>query len=766
MSQFKFSALIASLLVLLVSVQASSVVDSLQFGNPQSEDQHLVKVDLGEIVEGEFGLSARKLLPPKKEDWRGGRMTFTVDVDPDKPNYVTTKFWGGDVNNEHSRLMIFIDGKQIGQRHLGEIDQLDIMYNYPRNPGNFFYKTLPLPANMTKGKESVELAIEGQGPIWGYGGTFEKFQKPMKEASRDIYSLYVHTAPYLEQENKLTLNNKTEWEQRATPDSPGAEVLDYVKAKVNKAIDKDLKGGDKLEVGAIMFLAKGYWVEWSNAYNNKKVVAKVVKAIDLHYSEFISNPKIVGKTWEGYGAVGEAISLLKEPLKPFLDEKIKGKDITHREAWSQMLVASRDWHVHNRRSYTNQSMIVDMYIYRCNRALTAIAPEKAWSEDTALGLLYESTGLQPWSGSWDENDKPTWSKGENFLQLTAMGLTKELGYVGAYGEVNDIVLGMYNSSRPTPLEEGDATLKAQLMNIAKARTVFRYPLVDAGGHRVMNIETVIGWRDWYYPGSVAYGQISSRDGGPLEIAAATLDPVMLGYSQQIINDNQYFKSLKARAKGGRYSELTSFMDAPESYAKVKEQEAQNISLPMTPGQADFVFADPEIGTLALKNGEDILYVSLYWRARYAINNLARIHYLGPNFEYDATVHIKTEFNESEYTYEMPDRTNAPFTGKLEGSYRKEGMSLATAGQKQPIAKVPADQEGWEPGKENMYAGKGNFYTMQYGSYLIAMNCTLDESYPLEIPREFKGSEDLVTGEKMAKDSITIKAMQTVVLFVK
>jgi len=94
MSHLKFSVLIASLLVLFTSIQASPVVDSLQFGNPQSEKQHLTKVNLSEIIEGEFGLSARKLLPPEQENWRGGRMTFTVDVDPNKPNYVTTKFWG------------------------------------------------------------------------------------------------------------------------------------------------------------------------------------------------------------------------------------------------------------------------------------------------------------------------------------------------------------------------------------------------------------------------------------------------------------------------------------------------------------------------------------------------------------------------------------------------------------------------------------------------------------------------------------------------
>jgi len=33
--------------------------------------------------------------------------------------------------------------------------------------------------------------------------------------------------------------------------------------------------------------------------------------------------------------------------------------------------------------------------------------------------------------------------------------------------------------------------------------------------------------------------------------------------------------------------------------------------------------------VALKHGDDILYASLYWRARSAINHLARVHYIMP-----------------------------------------------------------------------------------------------------------------------------------------
>jgi hypothetical protein len=43
--------------------------------------------------------------------------------------------------------------------------------------------------------------------------------------------------------------------------------------------------------------------------------------------------------------------------------------------------------------------------------------------------VYESVGLQPWPGSDTDtgSEKPL---GDNYWQLTAIGLTKELGYVG------------------------------------------------------------------------------------------------------------------------------------------------------------------------------------------------------------------------------------------------------------------------------------------------------------------------------------------------
>jgi hypothetical protein len=67
---------------------------------------------------------------------------------------------------------------------------------------------------------------------------------------------------------------------------------------------------------------------------------------------------------------------------------------------------------------------------------------------------------------------------------------------------------------------------------------------------------------------------------------------------------------------------------------------------MTPGQPDFVFTDEEDGVVALKNGEEILYASLYWRAGNAINFLARVHDAQPSFDRIAVVGEATEFEPS------------------------------------------------------------------------------------------------------------------------
>src|SRR5687768_5994647 len=99
-------------------------LDVVVFGDPASEAAHALQAAHSETMAGGLGEPARRLEPTGEASWIGGQLTFEVKVDPDEPTYVTTKFWGRDADEAGSRLVLYIDGKQVGQRHLGDVDIL------------------------------------------------------------------------------------------------------------------------------------------------------------------------------------------------------------------------------------------------------------------------------------------------------------------------------------------------------------------------------------------------------------------------------------------------------------------------------------------------------------------------------------------------------------------------------------------------------------------------------------------------------------------
>ncbi len=50
---------------------------------------------------------------------------------------------------------------------------------------------------------------------------------------------------------------------------------------------------------------------------------------------------------------------------------------------------------------------------------------------------------------------------------------------------------------------------------------------------------------------------------------------------------------------------------------------------------------------------------------------------------------------------------------------------------------------YKVGAENVFAGKGDFYVLPYGDYLIAMNLTADRAFELDVPADFATARDLV-----------------------
>jgi hypothetical protein len=201
---------------------------------------------------------------------------------------------------------------------------------------------------------------------------------------------------------------------------------------------------------------------------------------------------------------------------------------------------------------------------------------------------------------------------------------------------------------------------------------------------------------------------------------------------------------------------------PDQYETLTAQAPSPQRLPMTQGRPDFVFSDEEDGVIALKNGSDILYASLYWRARNAINFLARVHYITPQMDRLATVRQEIQFEPGGMTYTRPDYIDFGFD---KGGHQYPGnLHSAYAGEKLPIAKIP-DGIKFRPGDENVYAGKGSFYTLRYGDYLIAMNCTAGKTYTLKIPDDYKNAFELVSRKAISSGkAIPVAPLSTVVLF--
>ena len=520
----------------------------------------------------------------------------------------------------------------------------------------------------------------------------------------------------------------------------------------------------------MLFLAKAWHTKWTDAAGKPETVTKILASLDALYRGYVADPKLAeaepstyNPDWFGLGPSGAVIELLKLELRQSFGETIDdgtGKQVKRAAAYQKMLVACRDWHRENRRQYTNQSMINDLYgIYLANRGIAVVAPASALPEKHALRYLHEPIGLEPWLGS-EKNGRPNRKLGDDFYQLTAKGLTKELGFVGNYGEVLDWVTEIYEATRPSPGQPGDARIKAQLVKIANARTPFRYPMLDADGNRAMVMETIVGWRDTHYPGDVTYDQRPSWDGSPFQVSAATLDPKLVGYSQQMLADNQFFACLSKQMEDKGFRVTFGLLAVPVRYETIKAQPPIAERLPMSWDQPDFVFSDEEDGVVAIKNGKEILYASVYWRARYAVNFLARVHYITPLYDRIATVKEDIKFTPSGVDYVREDWTNMGFGN---GGHRYPGdYTSAHAGEKMPIAKTPKGLD-FEPGQENVFAGRGDFYQLNYGPYLIAMNMSADKTFDLEAPAHPGKMTNLVTKKPVAPGSVAKVAPRTTVV---
>ena len=111
----------------------------------------------------------------------------------------------------------------------------------------------------------------------------------------------------------------------------------------------------------------------------------------------------------------------------------------------------------------------------------------------------------------------------------------------------------------------------------------------------------------------------------------------------------------------------------------------------------------------------------------------------------ANVRISADYTPSGYTITRPD--------EMIGIYKHKGLALVTDGEILPIAQGPL-------------GGKGAFYQCRYGDYLMAMNCTDEKTFEIDIPNDLKdtSAEELISGRKYKLTQVVVQPLGTLILY--
>ncbi|WP_255433980.1 fibronectin type III domain-containing protein [Pectobacterium sp. CFBP8739] len=755
------------------SVEATGLVDSITFGDTASESGHGLNGENSQTFSGALGESARKLLPFQQTSIYGGSLTFTMQVDPLRRNYVSVKLWGeddGNINTGRLYLYMIKDGVeyQIGYRHEGDYAPLSVAHWHKPLPGRFFYSTTLLPYAMTRGSTSVTLKIVSTGRLYPFGSggpeSTSPYQYAMNQPSRGIYRAYTHVDPFLNVAGEKQGSEPTV----TTRPSPGDDILgtngqfrtavnNRIKALLNKSATTDaLSGGD------LRYLARAWSVPELSGYKDVAIVDKVTATLDAYATAYYADPSLATKSWGGhYGDVGQAIYYLKDAFTSAqLNASVNYGSVgnkSRRLAWADMLFASREFgRQKDRRTLTNQSLIASTNIYFANKGMLTLGDSRAFTENIAQRYIKEAAGMLPWMGNDLNGPEEGGQKpyGSHYYQVTNKGQTREWGYLGAgYGEVQSYLAEYYRVT-------GNEDFRKQMIKMANARAPFRRPAIEmsnGANYRAMEAIGLLAWRgahesDGNFAGYLAYVDTlnTNERAKALRVAAASKDATLIGYAKQMLEDNQFFTNLNGADSA--FEALDVFAD----YQTIKTASDSGTRLPMSEGQPDFAWADEENAIVAVKKGNERLWLTTYWQAKAGtgINGLARFHFSTSGYDQYGVLETTPIFR-SAISYTRPNRIDMP---EKTPYTPPNPPTNAYAGEILPLGMKPEEASNDEP-----FRGKADFYAARFGHYLIGINASADNRYALKTPVGFKGAEDLVS-QRTLSGNVTVDPRSTVVLY--
>lgn len=129
---------------------AARTLDLLRVGEMQPERDH--------NLQGQNTSAGESMGRKWRHATDGGWFAFEMKTDPAQPNEFVCTYWGGETGQRN--FDILVDGAKVAtQRLLND------------KPGQFFDKTYPIPAGLTKGKSKVVVKLQAQPGNWA-GGLF------------------------------------------------------------------------------------------------------------------------------------------------------------------------------------------------------------------------------------------------------------------------------------------------------------------------------------------------------------------------------------------------------------------------------------------------------------------------------------------------------------------------------------------------------------------------------------------------------------------